>query len=190
MEIGRQPFLNIYSKGQKFSPKRANFVRSRANYKPRFGLYNSRFGLCNSNLGLYQPNLELKKFFVVMKFPTFVVDFATFIDDFATLSGDNAARERKGAASQKKIPEPHQCGSGIIVRLSTALKMDALRPRFMPLRQERQRFQEFQEFLRWREPCRNLCSRLWRGGCTTARVCGCRSGGRGRDPRRGGQCCP
>ena len=57
-----------------------------------------------------------------MKFPTFVVDFATFIDDFATLSGDNAARERKGAASQKKIPEPHQCGSGIIVRAFDRLK--------------------------------------------------------------------
>ena len=182
MEIGRQPFRNIYSKGQKFSPKRANFVRSRANYKPRFGLYNSRFGLCNSNFGLYQPNLELKNFFVVMKFPTFVVDFAT-------LSGDNAARERKNCKPEK-IPEPHQCGSGIIVWLSTALKMDALRPRFMPLQQERQRIQWLQEFLRWREPCRNLCSRLWREGCTTARVCGYRSGGRGRDPRQGGQCCP
>ena len=182
MEIGRQPFLNIYSKGQKFSPKRANFVRSRANYKPRFGL-------CNSNLGLYQPNLELKNFFVVMKFPTFVVDFATFIDDFATLSGDNTARERK-SCKPEKIPEPHQCGSGIIVRLPTALKIYALQPRFKPLRQERQRIQRFQELLRWREPCRNLCSRLWREGCTTARVCGYRSGGRGRDPRRGGQCCP
>ena len=58
-----------------------------------------------------------------MKFPTFVVDFATFIDDFATLSGDNAARERKNCKPEK-IPEPHQCGSGIIVRLSIALKKD------------------------------------------------------------------
>ena len=182
MEIGRQPFLNIYSKGQKFSPKRANFVRSRANYK-------QRFGLCNSNLGLYQPNLELKNFFVVMKFPTFVVDFATFIETLRRYR-EITLPEKGRAASQKKIPEPHQCGSGIIVRLSTALKMDALRPRFMPLRQERQRFQEFQEFVRWWEPCRNLCSRLWREGCTTVRVCGYRSGGRGRDPRRGGQCCP
>ena len=32
--------------------------------------------------------------------------------------------EKGRAESQKKIPEPHQCGSGIIVRLSTALKKD------------------------------------------------------------------
>ena len=182
MEIGRQPFLNIYSKGQKFSPKRANFVRSRANYKPRFGLYNSRFGLCNSNFGLYQPNLELKNFFVVMKFPT-------FIDDFTTLSGDNAARERKGATS-KKNPRATSVWFGDNCAAFDRLKDGCLTARFKPLRQERQRIQEFQEFLRWREPCRNLCSRLWREGCTTARVCGCRSGGRGRDPRQGGQCCP
>ena len=182
MEIGLRLILNIYLKRQKFSLKRAYSVRSRAIYKPRFGLYNSRFGLYNSRFGLYKPNLELKNFFVVMKFPTFVVDFAT-------LSGDNAARERKSCKPEKN-PRATSVWFGDNCAASDRLKDLCLTAKIKPLQQERQRIQRFQELLRWREPCRNLCSRLWREGCTTARVCGCRSGGRGRDPRRGGQYCP